>query len=169
MVICQRPNQLPLLSAAQYGACEDHEICVDEALGIPGLFIEPRAYCVSKNKYVKVAQSAVRRPTTDYAHIGDPEHQSTTVNHLISDAVLTACDGKTALIAKNLSIQALEWDHHNRLGRFVPLQNGTNQCLDCGRIGLEPVPANTSLVKAQVVLETAGMAGLLFLATISVG
>ena len=164
--VCHHPTTQPRVFAGfSRGRCEANELCIDGAWD-RSAGRDRRAYCVSKTNFVKIAQNALN---TERVHIPPPESSTGTVHHVISEAVLTASDGECPLMAKSLTIEALGYDNHNRLPSYKPLTNGTMQCLHCGRVGIDRVPGNASLIRAQVVLEAAGAAGLLFLATTVVG
>ena len=145
----------------------------------------PRAWCVSKQNFVDIARDNSASgggnggATVEDVHIPDPAGTGggggaaaadKHVKHYISEAVLTGVDGKSELVAQSLTVEAMGYSGpRNRLSCMVPLKDGTAVCHNCTRLGIDPVPAGTELLRGQVVLEAAGAAGLMFLATISLG
>ena len=186
VIRCDNPMPPPMFSSLGRGECKENEICVNDTWDPEADFgfLEPRASCVSKNNFVKISQMMLDGATAENEHIpnlySDESldwndfrgewlgNNATPPRHFVSAAVLTAGDGKTAMMAKNLTIQALTTTP-NRLALYEPLANGTSQCLNCGRVEVDPVPGNTTMMQAQVVLETVGAVGIMFLATISMG
>ena len=165
-IMCERV-QPPIYTIIHRGDCFEYEICIDSIYSSNSTAYQ-RAYCVSKNNFVQFAQNALGGAAAENMHIPDPGGDAQ-VHRVVSEAVLTAADGRSEMAAKRLTLQALGHTHPDRPCSYVPLKDGSHSCLDCGRVSIDPIPPGTSLLHGEVVLETAGAAGVLFLATVSLG
>ena len=164
-IVCISPRVPTRARAILYqGTCAENEVCIN---GVPskGGFLHQRAYCVSKANFVEIAQDQPNIETVSLPQSGSDDR---TPRRLISQAVLTAADGKSPLVAKNISITAYQDANDGTPLSYVPSANGTSWCIDCNRVGIDPVPVNASLLEAQVILNSAEATGSLFLVTIDV-
>ena len=83
--------------------------------------------------------------------------------HVAVEAVLTDVDKQTSLFATSHVIQA-QWYNATR-GIWRTVAQGSNDCLKCASLRLEPFPTTAQRVKVDVVLPESMPAGLLWLAS----
>ena len=88
---------------------------------------------------------------------------------MVSQAVLTASDGQSPLVAEQLQIEAFMYGIEDGETTFVPLNETGFSCSGCGRLGIGPVPGNASFVEAQVTLNSTEDMGNLYLVTTLIG
>ncbi|KAI9878246.1 MAG: hypothetical protein M1830_001469 [Pleopsidium flavum] len=151
-IVCQNQQGGPPFHM-DLGTCYDHEVCVHTRTS--GVANRPlRAYCVSKEDFVQIAQAAAER-----AGVHPPAEVAQHVAGGVAvEAVVTAPDGKTLLPVKGLSIDASGANN-------AALPGGHQGCSGCSTIGLDPVPPGTKEVHSQVAME--GIAsGLLYLLSV---
>ena len=146
------------------GTCLPSEICVDQRdvpqFGIYGQFFGT-AYCVSTSNFVDIARIELE----GVAHINLPvpaDKENASPNTVMAEAVLTGETNTTSMLARTMSLKAMKRDPVLRT-----LLNGTASCENCYNLALQPLPLDTQMLRAQVVVGEPTR-GKLFLTTLSI-
>lgn len=132
-------------------SCTADELCVDTGEGW-----HTKAYCVPMDNFFRIPTSGHRRVTGDFErHIPTRDHPHAAQALLVDQFRRHGLSG-----AENFELSAIKETVPQRL----VLESV--RCVDCYRLGLEPLPANANLLRASLDIYGA-LAGYLYLVTIS--
>ena len=159
MIICSSPEDRTLDSIE--GSCAEHEMCVGGArsTGKWPFQLPWFSYCVSMSNFVQIADDQISTTATT-------AFQKSDTSAYAVEAVVTGVDNVTSLFAQSMQIQAQTYDFSFNPGAWRTLANGSSQCSKCASIDIEPIPVGTQRFKVDVVLQSATVVGLLYLASI---
>ncbi len=151
-----------------FGHCSDEEICVGGRTrpGPPGQGV--RAFCVSMANFATIAKDQLELERAKLAEDEDKDWdkdwdedwdearavaaRAVEAAPVGLEARLTATDGVTALLARELRLDAYD-------GNGAALSGGSRSCTDCSNLEFDPVPAGTTGVHSQVSVRGRGDAG----------
>lgn len=163
------PTQPDTLSPMHYtqARCAANEICVgsEEGDGTTPL----QAHCVSTTDFVPIGPNPSSSHGQQTVSSGvvtagfDPSSRAVNGQQVAIEAVLTHVDKQTSLFATSHVIQA-QWYNATR-GIWRTVAQGSNDCIECSSLRLEPFPSTAQRVKVSVVLPESMPAGLLWLAS----
>lgn len=132
-------------------SCTANELCVDTDKEW-----HAKAYCVPMDNFFRIPTSEHRRVTGDFErHIPTRDHPRAAQALLVDQFRTHGLSG-----AESFELSAIK---ETVPGRLV-LE--TVRCVDCYKLGLEPLPGNANLLRASLDISGAP-AGYLYLVTIS--
>ena len=161
-----QPDSLAIMHYTQ-ARCAADEICVgsEEGDGTTPL----QAHCVSTTHFVPIGRNTSNMNGQKTLSSGvvtagfTPPYQQGNGMQVAIEAVLTDVDKRTSLFATSHVMQA-QWYNATR-GIWRTVAQGSNDCLKCSSLRLEPFPTTAQRVKVDVVLPDSMPAGLLWLAS----
>ena len=140
------------------GYCAANQICLQ-----PIRQLEV-AYCVDYTKPITIPQisktdgSPMWNNVQQVVDSGDGPAGSL---QFIS-AALTGSDSQASVFARSLGIQAQAFTMVGGKRIWETLNGGTNECVNCSSVGVQPIPQGTKRVLVNMVLETMGATALLY-------
>ena len=170
---CKEPGadsgQTDSLAVVHYtqAQCAVDEICVGSEEGDGRTPLQ--AHCVSTTHFVHIGRSASggngqKTVSSDVVTAGfNPRFQDEDGMHVAVEAVLTDVDQRTSLFATSYVMQAQRYNATRGVWRTEA--DGSNDCIDCSSLRLEPFPMTAQRVKVDVVLPESMPVGLLWLAS----
>ena len=147
--------------------CATTEICVGSEEGDGSTPLQ--AHCVSTNDFVAIGPNPSSSNGQQTVSSGvvtagfDPSSRAGNGKQVAIEAVLTHADRRTSLFATSHVMQA-QWYNATR-GIWRTVAQGSNNCIECSSLRLEPFPSTAQRVKVSVVLPESMPAGLLWLAS----
>ena len=146
--------------------CADGEICVGSEEGDGRTPLQ--AHCVSTNNFVAIGHSSSSNGQGSgssgvFTANFNPISQHRDGTYVAVEAVLTDVDKRTSLFADSHIMQA-QWYNATR-GIWRTVDYGSNNCVKCASLRLEPFPMTAQRIKMAVVLPESMPAGLLWLAS----
>ena len=143
--------------------CLPTEVCVtrrsDSTMLVNGL-LRGVAYCVAMVNFVEIAQTQTASTANINVPVADSQNGQSH-RTVMAEAVLTGETNTTSLQALAMSIRAL-----NQQPVAHTLLNGTARCMNCSNVRLQPLPPDTQILRARIIIEPS-MVGKLFLATLT--
>ena len=147
--------------------CAADEICVGSEEGDGRTPLQ--AHCVSTTHFVHIGRNTSSMNGQKTVSSGvvtagfSPRFHGEGAMHVAIEAVLTDVDKRTSLFATSHVMQAQLYNATR--GVWQTEAHGSNDCIGCSSLRLEPFPMTAQRVKVDVVLPESMPVGLLWLAS----
>ena len=150
------------LVAPFYGECLETEICVEGRSSYDADYdYDPNyhstAYCQSTSNFVKIAQTELDKMEEVAALAASVGNQVQKHGvHALVAAILTTLDGKSALNATFLQIEAQSVKEIFGAKSYTTLPGGLSGCWKCASARVQPIPVGTNFIQLHIVLPVGG-------------